>query len=306
MLRSVETVIKYFGLLSILLTMSCTKEDMSECDHYLQFRYDYNLSSEDWFAQQVEEVKVYLFDKDGGYVQTITQTIPEIAQPGYKMQIPYEMTGYTAVVWAGRTGSYNIPNMNLGDNKDKLKLIYTPLNMISDKQIDNLWHNGPTTLLFPDSHGTIQNISLVRNTNDISVKLVNPNEESIIANHNVKITSANGSYQHNNRFMPDNQLVSYIPHTISNEKAQLRTLRLMADDQIKISITDKDNQPISIDGKTELDLVKYILKSKPAGMDDQEYLDRGYIWDISLSIKNHLAISITINGWVTWFDNIEI
>lgn len=28
-------------------------DDLSECDLYLRFRYDYNLASEDWFADQV-------------------------------------------------------------------------------------------------------------------------------------------------------------------------------------------------------------------------------------------------------------
>ena len=41
-------------------------DDLSGCDLYLKFRYDYNLDNEDRFAVQVEEVKVFVFDAGGG------------------------------------------------------------------------------------------------------------------------------------------------------------------------------------------------------------------------------------------------
>ena len=33
-------------------------DDLDQCDLFLEFRYDYNMVNEDWFADQVEEVKV--------------------------------------------------------------------------------------------------------------------------------------------------------------------------------------------------------------------------------------------------------
>ena len=40
---------------------------------FLEFRYDYNMVNEDWFADQVEEVKVYVFDAEGKYLQTFIE-----------------------------------------------------------------------------------------------------------------------------------------------------------------------------------------------------------------------------------------
>lgn len=40
-------------------------DDLDQCDLFLEFRYDYNMVNEDWFADQVEEVKVYVFDAEG-------------------------------------------------------------------------------------------------------------------------------------------------------------------------------------------------------------------------------------------------
>ena len=37
-------------------------DDLEQCDLFLKFRYDYNMANENWFADQVEEVKVFVFD----------------------------------------------------------------------------------------------------------------------------------------------------------------------------------------------------------------------------------------------------
>lgn len=40
-------------------------DDLSQCDLFLRFRYDYNMANEDWFTEQVEEVKIFVFDAKG-------------------------------------------------------------------------------------------------------------------------------------------------------------------------------------------------------------------------------------------------
>lgn len=300
---------KYTWLFSLILIFSCTKEDTSDCDLFLKFRYDYNLSNEDWFSQQVEEVKVYLFDKDGKYIQTLSDKVPNIAIPGYKMDIPYNMKGCTAVVWAGLTDSYyQMPTMIAGDAIDKLTLHYKPIDSKSDKKIDNLWHSGPVVLDFAEDAETAQTISLVRNTNDFSIRLVDSNGASILSNQLIKITGNNGGYDHKNQFMKDNQLIEYTAHSIIDQQAQIKTLRLLSDAAINLSVTDRGNRAIDIGGKSEINLIEYLLKSTPSGMSAQEYLDRRYLWDITLTVdvQNHLALSININGWIVWFNQEEL
>ena len=50
-------------------------DDLDQCDLFLAFRYDYNMVNEDWFADQVEEVKVYVFDAEGKYLQTFMELL---------------------------------------------------------------------------------------------------------------------------------------------------------------------------------------------------------------------------------------
>lgn len=57
-------------------------DDLDQCDLFLKFRYDYNMANEDWFAEQVEEVKVFVFDTQGKYIQTLTDNGHSLKKSG--------------------------------------------------------------------------------------------------------------------------------------------------------------------------------------------------------------------------------
>ena len=91
-------------------------DDLDQCDLFLEFRYDYNMVNEDWFADQVEEVKVYVFDAEGKYLQTFIEKGNPLKNTDYRMLIPYRLKGCTAVVWAGKTDEfYRLSSMTAGD-----------------------------------------------------------------------------------------------------------------------------------------------------------------------------------------------
>ena len=60
-------------------------DDLDQCDLFLEFRYDYNMVNEDWFADQVEEVKVYVFDAEGKYLQTFIEKGNPLKNTDYRM-----------------------------------------------------------------------------------------------------------------------------------------------------------------------------------------------------------------------------
>ena len=62
-----------------------------QCDLFLEFRYDYNMVNEDWFADQVEEVKVYVFDAEGKYLQTFIEKGNPLKNTDYRMLIPLSL-----------------------------------------------------------------------------------------------------------------------------------------------------------------------------------------------------------------------
>ena len=102
-------------------------DDLDQCDLFLKFRYDYNMANKDWFAEQVEEVKVFVFDTQGKYIQAFTENGHSLKSPDYRMLIPYRLKGCTVVVWAGKTDKfYLLPAMTAGDPINKLTLKYEP------------------------------------------------------------------------------------------------------------------------------------------------------------------------------------
>lgn len=304
-------------ILAVLLTAGMSgcdvlHDDLSKCNLFLQFRYDYNLAGRDLFADQVEEVKVFVFG-DEGYLQTFSQSGDALKNADYRMQIPYELKGCTMVVWAGRTDRfYSLPAMSVGDSPEKLTLRYEPVEGISDSHLDALWHCGPKKMTFPDAGGTMQTVSLLRNTNDVTVSFTRSNGPVEISGYDMEIRGANGLYDYTNRLIEGCPEITYRPCSDLcaddvHYQSRLHILRIFKEGGLTLSVIDKaSNEYIDMGGQTEIDLADYLLRNKPEGMAPQEYLDRGYEWNVDIRLadnpdEGYIALSITINGWTYWF-----
>ena len=56
---------------------SCMKDDLTNCPAHkvsLKFDYTYNVENADAFSQEVKNLNVYVFDKNGKYFDTYTQS----------------------------------------------------------------------------------------------------------------------------------------------------------------------------------------------------------------------------------------
>lgn len=288
-------------------------EDLSDCNLFLRFCYNYNMANEDWFGTQVDEVRVFLFDKQGKYVKTIIDDAPALRTPDYQMPIPLDMKGYTMVIWAGRLADdYLLADMVPGDPIEKLTVSYQPTNYISAHKIAPQWHSGPELMTFNEANGTQQTVCLIRNTNDIHVTM-SDGGSTTTERFDLKVKGANGTYNYQNNFTEPRAEITYRPTETEPQQtslsASIYTMRLVKGTPLMFSAKDNfSGKDILIEGKTSVDLTEYLLKDKPASMSDQEYLDRRYIWDITLSYngRTFLAVSITINGWTHWFHNTEL
>lgn len=289
-------------------------DDLDQCDFFLKFRYDYNMANKDWFAEQVEEVKVFVFDTQGKYIQTLTDNGHSLKSPDYCMLIPYRLKGCTAVVWAGKTDKfYQLPTMDTGDPINKLTLKYEPENNISNNHLDALWHSGPLLMFSSENISNTENVSLVRNTNDITIGIIRGNNPVDASKYDIQLITANNSYDYKNNVGESSKNIIYHPCSVEEKdsktalQTRLHTLRFIKDADMTFSITEKaSGKTIDIGGKTTINLIDYLLMSKPEMMGDQEYLDRRYEWDINIRIgdkeeNGYIALSITINNWTYWF-----
>ncbi len=230
------------------------------------------------------------------------------------MLIPYRLKGCTVVVWAGKTDKfYLLPAMTAGDPINKLTLKYEPENNISNNHLDALWHSGPLQMFSSENISNTENISLVRNTNDITIGITRGNNPVDASKYDIQLITANNFYDYKNNVGESSKNIIYHPCSVEEEdsktalQTRLHTLRFIKDADMTFSITEKaSGKTIDIGGKTTINLIDYLLMSKPEMMGEQEYLDRRYEWDINIRIgdkeeNGYIALSITINNWTYWF-----
>ena len=207
---------------------------------------------------------------------------------------------------------YRLSSMTTGDPIDKLALKYEPDNNMSNNHLDALWHSGPLQMFSPENISNTETVSLIRNTNDITIGITRGSNQVDLSKYNIQLIAANSIYDYKNNFGDGNKNIIYHPCADEEDnklslQTRLHTLRFVKDVAMPFSITEQTSgKAIEIGGKTTINLIDYLLKSKPEAMGDQEYLDRRYQWDINIRIgdkeeNGYIALSITINNWTYWF-----
>lgn len=90
-----------------MATGSCDAvyEDLPECEMgvSLKFVYDYNMLRADAFAPEVDCITVLVFDSNGNYVKSETETTDVLMNPAYRMRLALEPGDYHLVAYGGLT-----------------------------------------------------------------------------------------------------------------------------------------------------------------------------------------------------------
>ena len=183
---------------------------------------------------------------------------------------------------------------------------------MSNNHLDALWHSGPLQMFSPENISNTETVSLIRNTNDITIGITRGSNQVDLSKYNIQLIAANSIYDYKNNFGDGNKNIIYHPCADEEDnklslQTRLHTLRFVKDVAMPFSITEQTSgKAIDIGGETTINLIDYLLKSKPETVGDQEYLDRRYQWDINIRIgdkeeNGYIALSITINNWTYWF-----
>lgn len=303
-------------VLSIVSFWGCDTiyDDLSDCHMYIRFKYDYNMDKTDKFADQCDKVEVFLFDAEGVLVRTITDNSAALKNPGYRIEVPIHSGDYTVMAWAGRKDSYDLTDMTVGTStKDDLILKLKTSANTHNGELEPLWSGTPVSFTYTGSSHHTETIDLVKNTNTVNLLIAGLKTGSLDLNNvEVKITAANGSYLYDNAFA-DTQTITYLPFGSStvtldpqteNLKFSLNTLRFVKGHNVRFSVIDKTTGK-SLLPFADMDLIEYLLKTKPSGMTDQEYLDREDTWNITL-LPAYQSVTIEINGWIVWTQDSEL
>lgn len=306
-------------ILAVLFCMqSCIKEDTSDCkDSALRLRFRYTLNNRfaDLFSSDVHKVTAYIFDTDGKYLESYSETGSRLAG-NYIMTIPLPEGEYQAVVfcdnlntfsvgWAdSRTNSFNEglqPGVtSITDFRVMLNSVEGPDGYLVPQSLPGELYAGyiadaPST--YDTSYAT--DVYLMKDTKNVIVKVygIDLLTRSVAAPE-IYITAVNGRYKNDNSIDTSHRMIKYTPHNTSVTgnmlESDLKTMRLMTGYK-PVLVVKHPSVPGYILNR---DITELIL-SNPKYV-SQEDIDREdtFLFEINISrTDNNIIISLSINGW---------
>ena len=182
------SILSSIALAFMLASCSYIHDSLEPCPSglYLTFEYDYNLQRADMFADHVGSVTAYVFDRDGAFLLSQTESGEQLAEDGYEMQLDLEPGRYQYVVLAGQKpfdvmageegAKFCIDEPTLGEDRSELSITLdhdaNGFVLNAGQPLDTLWHGmslQPVDVVLDQI--TRDTVSLTRNTKQIHVAL---------------------------------------------------------------------------------------------------------------------------------------
>lgn len=135
-MQNIVSVVKYFNalcrvvatLLCLWLMVGCIKEDKSACREFrLYFKYAYNMESVGPVDSRMNNLRVYVFDKDNLLVQILHIGASDLAR-GYT-EVDMDSGTYSFVAWGGSGDDLLSDGFMEVEMVDPRTHTYTPLRM---------------------------------------------------------------------------------------------------------------------------------------------------------------------------------
>lgn len=325
---------------SIASCDSVLNYDEGDCsvEFRVRFKYDYNMKYANAFANEVERVTLYAFDKDGKFIYQKTDEGTKLQADDYSMAVDIDPGEYRLVAWAGLTNeSYAIPLLTPGiSDIDELTVKTNRTGQtradngeISDlvnKRLASLWHGESLQTLTRAGQEKVITVSLVKDTNTFRIVLQQMQGASLQADmFDFSIFDDNGWLNYDNSLLKDN-LLTYQPYfrtegsvtrstrageettPVSVVVAEITVGRLMAEKNPRLRITNKETGMVVL----SIPLVDYLLLTQQEGhnsMTPQEYLDRQDEYSLTFFLDSNrmwLNTEILINGWTIRPNNADL
>ena len=300
-------------------------QDYSDCPNgvYVKFKYDYNLQRADMFPDHVGQVTLYVFDKDGNFVTSQTETNSALSSPlkdpNYVMHVENLPAGkYQFLALAGQNAYADQLKTNRAkfvrtepsattDDLHKLEVNLDHENRGDYDEVvnnalplDTLWHGKLLDgIEVTSSKPAYATIPLIRDTKKINVALrdLDSPEDMDVAQYDMVIED------HNARILWDNSLdesrkLIYTPHATwntldDNEQgkiahADFMTSRILKHEDInedgRLLITSKETGRQVVNVNLP-DLLSRLRTSEEYSYSAQEFLDRAYDYKLQFFIQ---------------------
>ena len=316
-----------------MLAVSSCKDGLifdgeGDCGVYYRIRlkYDYNIKFADAFANEVNSVALYIFDKSGTLVEEVTTTDKQALSSGtFEIPVVLEPGKYTLLAWGGLMNEESfdmLADTKVGETRiEELKvMMHRQHNANGEATVSEdllpLFH-GTKTIVVTDVPGTYtETMSLMKNTNSVRILLHELSGNDMDADKFIfEIHDSNGLYDWNNTLLEDEDITysawyqttgsaemeEYATRTVTEVSVALAELtigRMRANMSPILHIKSRETG----EDVFRIPLADYALLVKGyyrESMSDQEYLDRQdeYTMTFFLDEGEWASSVIYINSW---------
>lgn len=294
----------------------------------LRFVYDYNMEFANAFPSQVDCLTLLVYDKDGNYVTTFTETSSVLSDENWRLVLPLAPGEYIFEAWGGMECGDASFRFNADPSSMNLQGLQTAiagdcLTAPVGTRLHSLFY-GRLTMEIPaeSTDYTEGTVEMMKDTNNIRLLLQNLSGEPVDGDDFVfSVTDDNTVLDSDNMPVAGNSH-TYSPWASGQVSAgvldngdeallafaEFSTLRLMQSHDARLVISRRSDMKTIVD----IPLINYLLMLKSqefATMGSQEFLDRESRWNMVFFLDNTgswIRTYIKINDWVVRINNAEL
>ncbi|MCM1291362.1 MAG: FimB/Mfa2 family fimbrial subunit [Prevotella sp.] len=328
-LRNIAATATTF-LAILMLATSCESiydDDLEPCPQGLQVRfiYDYTLEGGNAFPEQVDCLTLHVYDADGNYVKSLTETTDQLKDENYRMTIDLPAGKYRLIAYGGlecdEASFLHTYKPQSGSKDHEIGLQIHPDCLIphhAKGKLHDLFYGTLNVTVDNPVNYTECTVPMMKDTNHFRIMLQNVNYEPLDGkDYEFTIEDDNTLFDHNNDLV-DNGNVTYTSwasgkvstgivdaetkaiNEVTLAYAELSTSRLMTKRTPKLVVTHKESGKEIIN----LPLNNYLLAMASDRYKDkygpQEFLDRQSNWNMvffMLDNQTWFKTVIKVNDW---------
>ena len=297
----------------IMLFLSCTKEDMSDCLE--EIRVYFTFSPQTINPADVDQMHLYVFNRDGYFVAEYRDDNIANFNSDYYMNVSDLLPGdYRFIAWGGKDERhYSTAPTNFVAGKttfeEALLMLEHPGNIVSTPP-HHLFHSSLTATVITTERLLVFYMPLVQLSNTINISTIGLPADA--NSYTFNITDSNCLYNFDSSFANHNhEAITYTAACVKDNAHQLHStlnvLRLSADrrtPQLQIYNKTADTVLYPV-GEQSGDLIGLILSAYP-----QNNFETTHTYDIVLTFSGDSTtgfnVNISINGWQVKEDGGEL
>ena len=329
----------WLSLLAGLSACSWTGDDRSDCPSGFRIRLQPALhaqiqpdSGTGVITDEIDTLSLYVFDAQGQFVCLHTENRQSLTENDYIITLPLEYKDgdvYELVFWAGGDNRhYRMPQLTPGSStRDELTLrLERDGDGRQDDELGHLWYGHLRLSRIQPSELTSVSVPMLKDSNRFVITLHDTSGQGLDADdYDFTLLADNGRMNADNEVMTGDRVTYAAYHTesasetepaatrtgeVSLARARVNTLRLLADQEARLVVTDR----VSGQKVVDVDLTRYLLMTRPlfeesngVELSDQDYLDYEDRFNVIFYLTPMGKLeALNINGWIIRLNDAQL